>query len=231
MADDDEHTVNSPLRVAYTVEQCWHPSPGGTAIAALRIARELTGRPDDVELHLVAGRHPNVPVPEFRPVGSVAMLPLGRPALYEAWNRLNWPKVESVVGEIDVAHATGLVPCATSAPLVVTVHDLAFIHDPDKFSRHGARMMRRSLDVIGRRADRVLCSSRATMRDCEAVGLDPTKLRLVPLGCRPRRRSPRPTSNVSVGATGCPRNSSCSSARWSPARTFAVWPLRSGDPT
>ena len=182
MADDDEHTVSSPLRVAYTVEQCWHPSPGGTAIAALRIARELDGRPDDVDLHLVAGRHPNVPIPEFRPVGSVAMLPLARPALYEAWNRLNWPKVESVVGEIDVAHATGLVPCATSVPLVVTVHDLAFIHDPDKFSRHGVRMMRRSLDVIGRRADRVLCSSRATMRDCEAAGLDPAKLRLVPLG-------------------------------------------------
>ena len=79
MADDDEHTVSSPLRVAYTVEQCWHPSPGGTAIAALRIARELAGRPDDVDLHLVAGRHPNVPVPEFRPVGSVAMLPLAPP--------------------------------------------------------------------------------------------------------------------------------------------------------
>jgi hypothetical protein len=33
------------LRVAYTVEQCWHPSPGGTAIAALRIARELRDAP------------------------------------------------------------------------------------------------------------------------------------------------------------------------------------------
>ena len=182
MADFDVTTERAPLRVAYTVEQCWHPSPGGTAIAALRIARELEARPDDVELHLVAGRHPNVPAPEFRPVGSVAMLPLARPVLYEAWNRLNWPKVESVVGEIDVAHATGLVPCATSAPLVVTVHDVAFIHDPDKFTRHGARTMRRSLDVIGRRADRVLCSSSATMRDCEAVGLDPAKLRHVPLG-------------------------------------------------
>lgn len=182
MAEIDASTERAPLRVAYTVEQCWHPSPGGTAIAALRIARELNARPDDVELHLVAGRHPNVPVPEFRPVGSVAMLPLARPALYESWNRLNWPKVESVIGEIDVAHATGLVPCATSAPLVVTVHDLAFIHDPAKFSRHGARTMRRSLDVIGRRADRVLCSSQATLLDCEAVGLEPAKLRLVPLG-------------------------------------------------
>lgn len=172
----------SPLQVAYTVEQCWHPSPGGTAIAALRIARELRERPDDVELHLVAGRHPTVPVPEFRPVGAVAMLPLSRPLLYESWTRLNWPKVESVVGEIDIAHATGLVPCATSAPLVVTVHDLAFVHDPSQFSRQGVRTMRRSLEVIARRAERVLCSSRSTMRDCENAGLDPASLRHVPLG-------------------------------------------------
>ncbi len=182
MAETDASSAHAPIRVAYTVEQCWHPSPGGTAIAALRIARELATRAGDVELHLVAGRHPNVPIPEFRPVGSVAMLPLSRPALYEAWNRLNWPKVESVIGEIDVAHATGLVPCATSAPLVVTVHDVAFIHDPEKYSRQGVRTMRRSLDVIRRRAARVLCPSNVTMVDCVAAGLDPDKLRLVPLG-------------------------------------------------
>jgi len=176
------NTGASPIRVAYTVEQCWHPSPGGTAIAALRIARELGARPHDVELHLVAGKHPVAPVPEFRPIGSVAMLPLARPVLYEAWTRLNWPKVESVTGEIDVAHATGLVPCGTAAPLVVTVHDLAFVHDPAKFSRQGVRTMNRSLDAIVRRADRVIVSSEATLRDCERAGIPADRLRLVPLG-------------------------------------------------
>lgn len=171
-----------PIRVAYTVEQCWHPSPGGTAVAALRIARELAARPDDVELHFVAGKHPVAPVPEFRPDGSVAMLPLARPVLYEAWTRLNWPRVESVTGEIDVAHATGLVPCATAMPLVVTVHDLAFVHDPAQFSRQGIRTMNRSLDAIRRRADLVICSSEATRRDCEAAGLSADRLRVVPLG-------------------------------------------------
>ncbi len=171
-----------PIRVAYTLEQCWHPSPGGTAIAALRIARELAERPDDVELHLVAGKHPIAPVAEFRPAGPVAMLPLARPLLYEAWTRLGWPKVESVTGEIDVAHATGLVPCGTAAPLVVTVHDLAFVHDPAKFSRHGVRTMNRSLEAIVRRAARVICSSDATRRDCEAAGIPADRLRLVPLG-------------------------------------------------
>lgn len=169
------------IRVAYTIEQCWHGTPGGTAVAALRIARELAQH-REVDLRLVSGRHALMPAPEYRPTGAVAMLPTSGAVLYEAWLRLNWPKVESVVGDVDVVHATGLIPAATAAPLVVTVHDLAFVHDPGQFTRHGVRVMRRALDVIARRARRVICSSRATMRDCERIGLDPARLRHVPLG-------------------------------------------------
>jgi glycosyltransferase involved in cell wall biosynthesis len=178
-----------PIRVAYTLEQCWHPSPGGTARAALRIAGALEADPE-VEIHQVAGRHALTPTADFRPTGKVAMLPLARPWLYETWTRLNWPKVESVIGPIDVAHATGLVPCGTAAPLVVTLHDLAFVHDPDKFSSHGVRVMMRSLEVIKRRADRILCPSQATIDDCIDAGIDATKLRLVPLGVDGRVATP-----------------------------------------
>ncbi len=176
---------STAIRVAYTVEQCWHDAPGGTAIAALRIARELRQDPDlaaEVDLRFVAGKHPAPPDPIFRPEGAVAMLPLSRALLYETWTRLNWPKVESVVGAVDVAHATGLIPCATSVPLVVTVHDLAFLHTPEKFTKHGAKLMTRSLDIARKRADRVLCPSEATMQDCRANGFDDRRLRLVPLG-------------------------------------------------
>lgn len=185
----------APVRVAYTLEQCWHPSPGGTARAALRVADAL-GEMPDVELHQVAGRHARTPLADFRPTGKLAMLPLARPWLYETWTRCNWPKVESVIGEIDVAHATGLVPCATAAPLVVTLHDLAFVHDPSKFSAHGVKVMLRSLEVIRRRADRVLCPSRTTIDDCVEAGLDPAKLRLVPLGVDGKRAAPAEVRRV-----------------------------------
>jgi glycosyltransferase involved in cell wall biosynthesis len=177
--------VEGPIRVGYTVEQCWHDQPGGTAVAALAVASCLLERPADVDLRFVAGKHQLPPRRPFVPPGKVAMLPLARPWLYETWTRLNWPKVESVTGQIDVAHATGLVPCATAAPLVVTVHDLAFRHTPDRFTRHGVRVMERSLAAIARRADRVICSSQSTVDDCEAAGLDPAALRLVPLGVDP----------------------------------------------
>ena len=174
-------TTGDPLRVAYTLEQCWHPVPGGTAIAALRIARELR-RIDEIELHYVAGRHPLPPAVSYRPDGSVSMLPLSRPLLYEAWVRLRWPKVESVTGMVEVVHATGLIPAATSCPLVVTVHDLAFLHRPDQFTGHGARLMTKSIEKIRERADLVICSSAATIGDCVDAGIDVGRVRHVPLG-------------------------------------------------
>jgi len=173
---------DAPIRVAYSLEQCWDPIPGEAASAALRIADALRDRPGDVSVLQVVGKHADHPPGAYCPVGSVAMLPLGQRWLYAAWVRLNWPKVESVTGPVDVAHATGFVPCATSVPLVVTVDDIKFLAEPGRLPKHIERVMRRSFDVILERADRVLCSSKATFDDCVRAGLDEAKLRLVLVG-------------------------------------------------
>ncbi len=169
------------MRVAYTLEQCWHRVPGGTGVAAIRVA-EAMGAQHDVTLLGVAGRHAHVPDDPWSPSIPMGHLPVGGPLLYDLWLRGNWPKVERATGPIDVAHATTVIPCATDAPLVVTVHDLAFLHDPSQFTRRGNSIFRRSLDRIRRRADLVLCSSQATMDDCVAAGVGADRLRLVPLG-------------------------------------------------
>jgi glycosyltransferase involved in cell wall biosynthesis len=169
------------VRVAYTLEQCWHRVPGGTGVAAMRVAEAMNSQPD-VTLLGVAGRHAHVPTDPWTPPIPICHLPVGGPVLYDLWLRGNWPKVERATGPIDVAHATTVIPCATDAPLVVTVHDLAFLHDPSQFTRRGNSIFRRSLDRIRKRADLVLCSSQATMDDCVAAGLAADRLRLVPLG-------------------------------------------------
>ena len=169
------------MRVAYTLEQCWHDAPGGTAVAAIEVARRLAPR-TDVTLVGVAGRHRSAPKPDWRAPIPVAQLPLPRPLLYESWLRLRRPRVEQATGPVDVAHATGLVPCATDAPLVVTMHDVAFLDDTSKFSRQGLRVMRRSLDVARDRAAMVITSSEASRRDLEANGVEPARIRVVPLG-------------------------------------------------
>jgi glycosyltransferase involved in cell wall biosynthesis len=169
------------VRIAYTLEQCWHRVPGGTGIAAIEVARELANTPD-VTLIGVAGRHRHPPTKGFVPPIEVRSLPIGRPLLYRSWLRLGWPKVESVVDNADLVHATTIIPPATLLPLVVTIHDLAFLRHPEFFTARGNKVFRRSLDIVRDKAAMVLCSSQATFDDCQAAGIDVDRLRLVPLG-------------------------------------------------
>jgi glycosyltransferase involved in cell wall biosynthesis len=63
----------------------------------------------------------------------------------------------------------------------VTVHDVAFVHTPERFSRHGARVMLAGLERC-RRADLLLVPSRATADDLATLGFDSGKVRVVPWG-------------------------------------------------
>ncbi len=171
------------MRVAFTLEQCWHPVPGGTAVAALELARVLHARAE-VELAGVAARHRSDPPDPWRPPIPVAQLALPRLALYESWHRLRRPSVERATGPVDVVHATGIAMPPATRPVVSTVHDLAYLDYPEMFSRAGLRFFRRALELTLADAALVLCSSLATVDRCRAAGFDETRLRHVPLGVR-----------------------------------------------
>lgn len=174
-------TTHPPLRVAATLEQCWHAVPGGTATSALRQVAALDARAD-VDIVGVAGRHATPPGPAFRPPVAVHQLPLGGRALYETWHRLRWPKVERATGPVDVVHATGVAVPPCDAPLVVTVHDLAPLHFPELFSWKGRPFFDAAHRLTRRHADLVLCPTEATRDDCAAHGFDEDRLRVVPWG-------------------------------------------------
>lgn len=163
----------------------------------MRVA-EAMAADTEVTLLGVAGRHAHLPIEPWSPVIPIAHLPVGGPLLYDLWLRRNWPKVERATGPIDVAHATTLIPCATDMPMVVTVHDLAFLHDPSQFTRRGNSIFRRSLEQIRRRADLVLCSSQSTMDDCVSAGIAAERLRLVPLGVEATRVDVSETERVAA---------------------------------
>lgn len=168
-------------RVAVTLEQCWHEVPGGTARAALGSIDALRTH-TDLELIGVAARHRHLPPLPWRPSIDVRHLPLPRLALYESWHRLRRPAVQRVTGPVDVIHATGMAMPPPSAPIVVTVHDLAFRRDPSQFTRRGVSFFGRAIDLAKRDARVVVCPSQATIDECIADGFDPERLRLVPWG-------------------------------------------------
>lgn len=169
------------MRVAYTFEHCWHRVPGGTGISAIEVAKELR-HIEGLDLIGVAGRHRRPPTEGFMPPIKVAALPFGGPILYEMWTRFRWPKVESVIEDLQLVHSTTILPPATDLPLVVTIHDLAFIRHPEFFTARGNKMFTRSLNILQDRASLLLCSSMSTYRDCLYAGFEEWRLRHVPLG-------------------------------------------------
>jgi glycosyltransferase involved in cell wall biosynthesis len=169
------------LRVAMTFEQCWHRVPGGTATAVLALARALRSR-DDVEVVGVAARHTSPPAAPFLPPVPVHHLNLPRLALYETWHAVRRPAVEDATGPVDVVHATAVAVPGANAPLVVTIHDLAFLSEPEHATRHGLRFFTRGLELTRRHAELVLVPSEATARECEGAGIGRDRIRVVPWG-------------------------------------------------
>jgi glycosyltransferase involved in cell wall biosynthesis len=190
------------VRVAYSLEQCWHDVPGGTAVAAIEVARAMRDARPDVQLCAVAGRHDAVPGARWAPPLEVHGLPLAGGLLYEAMLRTGRPRVERATGAVEVAHSTTIIPFPSHAPLVVTVHDLAFLRHPEFFTARGNDVFRRALAVVRRRAALVVCSSAATMRDCVEAGIPASRCRVVHLGTR--RLDVRGTHVRGLGA-GPPR--------------------------
>jgi len=84
-------------------------------------------------------------------------------ALTWSWNRLGWPPVEWLAGAVDVVHAqTPLLIPTRGAAQVITIHDLDFLHRPDRARAEMRRDFPALVHEHARRADRIVVSSQYT---------------------------------------------------------------------
>ena len=108
---------------------------------------------------------------------------LPRAALYQAWTRLRWPAVPGLVASgRQVIHATTWAVPPRSVPLVVTVHDLAFVRNPEFFTARGVQFFRRALQLVLRQADVVVVPSWATAQDLVEAGMEADRIHVIPHG-------------------------------------------------
>ena len=210
-----------PMRVAVPLEQCWHEVPGGTArTRSISWRRSMPGPTSRSSASPPATRAP--PPDPWRPPVEVRPLPLPRLALYEAWHGLRRPRVERVTGPVDVLHVVGGAVAASRAPMVVTIHDLAFLHHPGDVHPARSPVLRASADA-GPRRGRV----RARAVEGDARGLRRRRHRPVPpaprpVGHRPSARDRAAAVDAAGAAFGIVgATTSWWSARSSPARTCA----------
>jgi len=172
------------MRVGLDAEPMFQRVPTGVGIYTRALASALVARGSADDVVLVHASHLAVP----RDVVDLPMrreqYRLERAELYRSWAEHRRPAPDTVCGPIDVIHAPGpVVPPAGSAGLVVTIHDLAPLRFPERYSRESRMALKRGAQLTARDADIVICPSLHTAGEVEdMLRIAPERIRVVPHG-------------------------------------------------
>jgi glycosyltransferase involved in cell wall biosynthesis len=157
--------------------------PGGSGTYIRELVADLAPR-DDLRPTGIAARHAGPPPGGPLPV-DVRHSRLPRRALYDLWQASRSPRITGS-RRAQLVHATTWAIPPHHGPLVVTVHDLAFLRSPEHFTSRGNAFFRRALDLVRREAALVLTPSQTTADDCLEAGIPAERLRVTPLAARHR---------------------------------------------
>jgi glycosyltransferase involved in cell wall biosynthesis len=174
------------MRVALQVDQLFFQAPGGIGTYIRNLVPAMAARDPSLRLSLFHARFDSPEPPErWLRDHWVEELPASIRSLYPRWNLLGRPALPATLGAAEILHATNhaaVPPAGDGQWLVVTVHDLAFLHYPGAFPRAWRTMYRLGLRAAVRRADAILTPSRNTAEDVlSRTAVDPGKLHVVPL--------------------------------------------------
>ncbi len=153
---------------------------GSTGVA--RYSRELRhalARRDDCSISAFALGRRSHPLP-----ADVRHLPVPLRIIQRGWAAAGLPRAEHIAGRVDVVHSLDLVPPPTTAPLVITVHDLVTAERPELHAARSRRMQEAQRRALSRAAA-VLAVSRATADALAAHGVDRARLHVTPNGLTP----------------------------------------------
>lgn len=98
--------------------------------------------------------------------------------LYRIWSIAGRPRVDALLGGVDVYHATNyFLPPVMSAKRVVTFYDLSFLSVPELCSPKIVGPFSKGVRRFAHEADAILCCSEASKRDIvEKLGAGPVKV-------------------------------------------------------
>ena len=117
-------------------------------------------------------------------------IPIPTRAMYAVWTALRWPKVDEILGGVDVYHATNFfLPPTRRAKRVLTIHDLAFLAMPELCSPAIVGPFSKGIRRFAAEADAILAYSESTKRDIvRLLDVDPKKIVAAPIAADPDLR-------------------------------------------
>ena len=182
------------MRVAVDSAPLLDP-PTGVGRYARELIRVLESQGLDVVRYAVALRgHPDEPFARLR---------LPARLVQASWRRFNRPVIESLVGEVDVVHATNFVlPALRRTPGVLTIHDLSFLRD-DTFP--GGERLRYLVPWSLERASLVVTPTRAVADEVvEHFEFDEERVAVTHEGVAPHFFGAGRLSELALGRMGIP---------------------------
>ena len=165
------------MKAGLHIGQLLQPVPGGIGRYVVHLAQNLPAA--DVDVVCFGAGTPNARVQAL--IGESIDLGWPRgPLRYELWHRTRRPRLRLPV---DVVHAPSLaIPPTGATPLAVTVHDVAFLREPDAFTKRGLAFHRRGLELAHREADVIITASRFARDELVSIGFDRARIYLAPHG-------------------------------------------------
>ena len=184
------------MRAGLHVGQLLQPVPGGIGRYVVHLARNLPAA--DVEVVSFGAGVPSARVQSL--IGTYVDLGWPRgPLRYELWHQLRRPRV---VLDADLVHAPSLAVPPTKLPLVVTVHDVAFLREPTAFTRRGLAFHRRGLAIAHREAAAIVTASRFARDELVSIGFARDRIHLAPHGVEVRTPESEPQIDARIAALG-----------------------------
>ena len=215
------------------VEQLVQDGVSGIATYTAQLVRALPRHGWDVTPFTARHSHAHVDA-AMRAAGlgdvDAVVLPLPRPALYDAWHTVGAADPLRRIAPVDLVHAPSVaVPPVSDVPLVVTAHDAAPVTFPDTYTRRGRWFHRQGFAAAAKRARFVIAVSEFSADELAAhTPIPRDRMRVVPNGVVVEAVTPddvaraRGAHRASATARTC-----CGSAPCSPARTCGCWSRRS----
>jgi glycosyltransferase involved in cell wall biosynthesis len=108
-------------------------------------------------------------------------LPIPTRVMHRIWNFAHAPKADSLLGGLDVYHATNyFLPPMRSARRILTIHDLCFLVKPELCSPKIAHYFAKHVPKFIEQSDAVLACSHSTKNDIlRFSSVDPLKIHVV----------------------------------------------------
>ena len=184
----------APLTVAFNLLFMGEQA-GGIGRYSRELVRAMLAVEPDTRIVCLVGRDAPADLREEPWADSVRFrrLPFAmasRPPFHVAYQLAGLP---GALRGVDVLHSPANIgPLRCGVPAVMTLHDLVWIHHPAEWEdERTAARMRRVAVRCAHRADRVIAISRAAGEDLvETIGLDRTRVDVVPLGASPGPGAP-----------------------------------------